>query len=429
MGPILHSVAALSAALLAPIAVPALIARPSWRRGLSQRLGRVPKLEPGSIWIHGSSVGEALAAARLLAALRAEGRSVFGSLSTISGRDTLRRVLPEVPCSLVPVDHPWCVERALARVRPDALVLVETELWPSLVAAARRRGTPVALVSGRISDRSLRRYRRFGPWIAPTLRRLDCVGARSERDAERFVALGAPSERVRVTGDLKLDPPAPAPALAPDLAAALTGTAIFVAGSTHAGEESAALDALAACERSGQRAILVLAPRHLQRLDLVEREVRAAGRVVHRRSSLSGGALASGEVLLLDTLGELASVYSTAALAFVGGTLAPVGGHNLLEPIQAGCPVCFGPELSNVRPAAALLTRSGAGRCVSGREDLARVVAEGLADPQPRRRARAGRRALEAHRGSVERSLEMVREVVPGMASARASLVASVTAP
>ncbi len=413
MGPIRHSVAALTAVLAAPVVVSTLALRPAWRADLLQRLGRVPRAEAGCVWVHGASVGEALAAVRLLSRLRDEGSSVFGSLTTASGRRVLQRALPELSCSLAPIDHPWCVDLALARLRPGALVLVETELWPSLVAGAERRGVPVVVVSGRISDRSLPRYQHFRRWLAPTLGRLDRIGARSQLDAERFVALGAAPERVRITGDLKLDPPAAASAPAPELVAALGKAPILVAGSTHAGEEAAALTALAACEQAGQQAVLVLAPRHLERVERVEREARAAGRVVHRRSALSGQPLASGDVLLLDSLGELPSLYAIASLAFVGGTLVPIGGHNLLEPIQAGCPTCFGPELANVRQAAQLLTQCGAGRRVANERELAQVAVEFLADPDPRRHAVAGQRALEAHRGSVERSLELVREVVP----------------
>ena len=174
--------------------------------GLRERLGALPGLPPGAIWVHGASVGEILAASRLVDRLRKGGHAVVTSTVTLAGREVMRRTRPDVPCHLAPLDHPWCVDAALSRVRPAALVLIETELWPSWLAAAERRGIPVALVSGRISDRSYPRYQR--------VRRDHRARAAADRgarrphrgDAERFLALGAPPARVRVTGDLKLEP-------------------------------------------------------------------------------------------------------------------------------------------------------------------------------------------------------------------------------
>jgi 3-deoxy-D-manno-octulosonic-acid transferase len=388
--------------------------RPAWRSGLSERLGLLEPAKPAGIWVHGASVGEVLAAAPLVERLVGGGCPTFASATTVSGRDLLRRILPDVASGLAPVDHPWCVEAALGRIAPKALVLVETELWPVWIAAARRRGIAVVVVSGRISDRSFSRYRRLRPLLAPTLRRIDLVGARSPRDAERFATLGARPEQIRVTGDLKLELPEDASRfhrLAPDLSEVLSSASFFVAGSTHPGEEAAALEALEACERGGLQLSLVLAPRALGRVDGVERELREAGRRVRRRSAPGGGPLAPGEVLLLDSLGELRSVFAAARAAFVGGTLVPVGGHNLLEPVLAGCPVLFGPHLAAVRESADLLLGCGAGQAVADRAGLARALVELLCDPESARaRAERGRRALQEHRGSLGRSLDLIQE-------------------
>jgi 3-deoxy-D-manno-octulosonic-acid transferase len=409
-----HSGAALAALLGAPVALVGLVVRPAWREGWRERLGAAPRLEPGAVWVHGASVGESLAALPLHDALRARGFATLASTTTVTGRAVLRQRRGELPVALAPLDHPWCTARALDRARPRALVLVETELWPSLTAAAARRGVPVVAVSARLSDRSFPRYRRLAFALRPTLRRLAAVGARSREDAERFVELGVPAARVEVTGDLKLEPPREPAPLAGDLAAFLADRPLFVAGSTHPGEEAAALAALAALEVAEPGAALALAPRHPDRFDAVERQVRDAGRRLHRRSRLAVGArLGAGEVLLLDTLGELAAVYRLARVAFVGGSLAPVGGHNVLEPVAAGAPVLFGPHTENARAGVELVLAADAGRRVADASELARdLVAAWGPREVLRARAERGRTELERHRGASQRSADLVLRVL-----------------
>jgi 3-deoxy-D-manno-octulosonic-acid transferase len=413
-----HGLALLVAVVGLPLLGVALVLRPGWRVGLGERLGGVERREPGSVWVHAASVGEALAALRLIERLRASGCRVFASVSTHAGKEVMRGALPDLPCVLAPLDHPWCVSRALARVRPEILVLVETELWPSWISAARRRGVPVVVTSGRLSDRAFGRYRRLLWLMGRTLRRLDAVGARTQVDAERFIALGVPSERVSVTGDLKLEPGERAAHLATDLVHALSEVAVFIAGSTHEGEEDAALHALSHCEAEGFSMALVLAPRHMERADAVEREIRASGRQLYRRTALQGQVLACGDVLLLDTLGELAALYAAAAVSFVGGSLVPIGGHNILEPVLAGCPVLYGPHLENVRASVELLEESGAGRRVADAKELAYAVQEALADPESRKlRGAQGRAALDLHRGTAERTVAFIASRLPPEAS------------
>ncbi len=408
-----HALAAFAALALAPVAAGALALRPAWRVGLRERLGVQPGLPPGAVWVHGASVGEILAASRLVDRLRSGGHSVVSSTVTLAGREVMRRAHPEIPCHLAPLDHPWCVESALARVQPAALVLIETELWPSWLAAAERRGIPIALVSGRVSDQSYPRYQRFQRFIGPALRRIAAIGARTAADAERFLALGAPPERICVTGDLKLEPAEEGAPLAPDLGRVLGGVPLFVAGSTHPGEERAALAALAHAAKEGLPAALVLAPRRLERAAEVERIARVGGRVVRRRSALGSAPLREGEVLVLDSVGELTPVYARAAVAFVGGTLVPVGGHNVLEPVFAGRPVLFGPHTENARHAVVILEASGAGRRVADADELAKALVVLLRDPdEARRRGEGGRRELSTHRGSAERAAELIEALL-----------------
>jgi 3-deoxy-D-manno-octulosonic-acid transferase len=418
MGPLGHSLAALAALGAAPPGLLLLLARPRARAGLRERLGfgfALGQVTPGCVWVHAASVGEALAASRLLVRLRAGGRAVCASTQTVTGRDVLRRALPDVPCALAPLDHPWCVEAALARTAPAALVLVETELWPSWIRAASGRGVPVVSVSARLSARSLRGWLRLGPLARGVARRLAAVGARSEEDAARFAALGVPAERIRVTGDLKLDAEVAEGALAPELVAALAGPPLLVAASTHAGEEDAALAALAALEAARVPARLLIAPRHPERFGEVVGRLRTAGRRVRRRSALGEAVLAPGEVLLLDSVGELPAVFAHATLAFVGGTLAPRGGHNVLEPARAGCPVVVGPHVESVAQAVLRLEQGGALVRVADAAGLAQACVELLADPAAaRRRGACGRAVVEAARGAVERCAALVEETLAG---------------
>ncbi len=408
-----HGAAALSALALAPIAGAALLLKPAWRTGASERLGLRGPHAPGSIWVHGASVGEILAATRLLDALREHGRAVMASTSTATGQAVLARTRPDVPRCFAPIDHPWCAEAALSRAAPAALVLVETELWPCWIAAAARRRIPVAVVSGRISERSLPRYRKIAPLLRSTFERLHAVGARSDADAERFAAIGVPPARISVTGDLKLEAPSAPPALAPDLARKLGGAPFWVAASTRPGEEEAVLAAHLAAQRAGLASALVLAPRHLERIPEVTLLLAARDLRWRRRSDANEAPLAAGEVLLLDTLGELPAVFAKARFAFVGGTLANVGGHNVLEPAHAARGVLFGPHVEAVREAAALLLACGGARAVAHEAALESAVTDWLRDPaEADACGAAAQRELARHHGATERSRALVERVL-----------------
>ena len=414
MGPLAHSVAALAALVASPILAAGAVLRPALRRQLPERLGISEQDGAGRIWLHASSVGEAKAACRLLEALEASGHRTRATTMTVAGRGIFESERPAMPASLAPFDHPWCVEAAMRSGKPRLSVLIETELWPRWIAACARHGIPVVVASGRLSDRSFPRYRKLRPFLGPTLRRLAAVGARTELDAERFVMLGVPEMRVSVTGDLKLDPQTDQAPLAPDLALALSaGPVVVVGGSTHRGEEEALLASLTVAEQLGRSFVLVLAPRSVDRAGEILRLGRSLGRRVMLRSRLERRPLAAGEVLVLDSYGELAAAYANASLAFVGGTLVPVGGHNVSEPVHAGCPVLYGPHFANVRKVVQILEADGSGRCVATRDALVRAVVDSLSDlADCRRRGAAGRATLEHHRGSVERTRRLVLETL-----------------
>jgi len=409
VGPLGHALAAAGAIAVLPALAVGLAVRPAWRPGLRERLGAGPPAQPGSIWVHAASVGEATASLGLLAGLQRRGHDVAVTTMTATGRDMLRRARPDVPCGLAPLEHPWCVQRAQRRFGPSALVLVETELWPVRIWGAGAAEIPIVIVSGRISDRSFPRYQRAAPILKPWLRRIDRVGARSDQDAERFAALGVPEGRLEVTGDLKLEPPPVPRALAEPLGRCLGDVPLLVGGSTHAGEEEVLLGVLERAEAAGHELALVLAPRHPDRFGAAEAVARSAGRAVRLRSSGEGGPLAPGEVLILDSLGELAALYGRASAVFIGGSLVPRGGHNVLEPVFAESPVFFGPHTENAREAARMLIEAGAATRVETGAELAAGVIADLGDPHAAAaRGRAGARVLEAHRGATQRSVELV---------------------
>jgi 3-deoxy-D-manno-octulosonic-acid transferase len=381
-----------------------LLVSPRARAGLGERLSPLARRARECVWVHAASVGEVEAAAPLIAELRAAGRDVIATALTETGRARLRALDPGCSARLAPLDLPGLVGASLARARVRALVLVETELWPNLIRSAQRRGVRVVLVSARISDRSLPRYRRMRWLFADLLRRLDALGARSEVDRARFVELGVRAEVAHVSGDLKLARPAPPPP-GDSLCAALGPGPFLLGGSTHAGEEAALLDAWRALRAGGAAGLrLLLAPRHPQRAAEVASLAEASGASAGLRSRGAAGA----QVVVLDGVGELGSVYRLCALCFVGGSLVPVGGHNLLEPVQAGRVALHGPHVHNQRAQLELLAPLGVLHAVRDAEELRLTLARLWADPQRDAAARAAQPVLEAHRGAARRALALV---------------------
>lgn len=418
MGPFGHSVAALTAVVGLPAFAVALAIRPRWRPGWRQRLGAVAGESQGGVWVHAASVGETRAARPLVQALLERGEDVFlthtradalavaAAAASGPGLASLDRLVGR---SLAPLDHPWCLARALDRVAPRAIVLIETELWPVAIHEATRRGIAVGVASASISMRSFQRYRRFAPLVRSTFERLAFVCARSDRDAERFRALGVRAARVATTGDLKLDALPDAPKLPAEVTASLGTAPLFVAGSTHAGEEAAVLEAAQLCRERGIDARFAIAPRRVDRRDAVVRAIERAGLRPRLRSAWHAAPLAADEVGVIDRAGELPGWYAAATVAFVGGTLAPIGGHNLYEPAQQGAFVLHGPETSSVEDAARLIDESEAGQSVASASALAEVAAHWLGRPAEARECAArGARAMAAHGSSASRSLAWI---------------------
>ncbi|HVO30394.1 MAG TPA: glycosyltransferase N-terminal domain-containing protein, partial [bacterium] len=347
----LVSLAAIPGALVAAAGAAFL---PRWRYGLLERAGVVkPEVVAATrktprIWLHAASIGEVRAAHPLLAALRAARPDVGVLLTTMTpeGNRTAASLGLADAVSMLPLDSWGGPARLLDALQPDALVLLETELWPGLLRAARRRLIPVLVVNGRISARSFGRYAAAKTLLAPVLDDVAVFAMQAEVDRQRILSLGADPRRVELHGNLKYDAvslPQPPP---PDALASLRDEVVWVAGSTHDGEEGPVADAFLEIRRTLPDVRLIVAPRHKQRADEAARTLEARGLTVVRRSSLAGRP-AKGAVILLDTSGELAAVYGLASAVFVGGSLIPRGGHNPLEPLAFGVPVAFGPHTAN----------------------------------------------------------------------------------
>ncbi len=377
--------------VLLPAALVALALKRDWRVGLGERFGSVAATPPGraAIWIHGASVGELTALAPVVRALRRElpdHRLVLSSM-TIGGRDAARSRVPEADAHvLFPLDLPAAVTRALDRVRPRLVLFSETELWPNFLAALAARRIPAIMVSGRLSPSAFARYHRWRWLFAPALESVRWFCVQTLESARRLVALGAPAARVIVTGSLKTVGPAAPASDGMTLATLGVGAApVLVAASTRADthdallEDEAILAAFARIQTSVPDARLVLAPRKPDRFADVAALASARGFTVVRRSTLASGAAArwpaDTAVLVLDTLGELAGLYDGARVAFVGGTLAPIGGHNVLEPAAVGTPVVVGPHIENVERDVARLVGAGGAIVARDADDLVAKLA------------------------------------------------------
>jgi 3-deoxy-D-manno-octulosonic-acid transferase len=331
-----------------------------YREGLSERLGWVPdRLREGdarkTIWVHAVSVGEVLAASRLVNELSACAPQyrVLLSTTTRTGQRLARERTGANHAFYFPLDFPWIVRRYLRVLDPVLLVLVETELWPNLLTACRQNAIPVAVVNGRISDRSLPRYLRLRRQWKGILSGVSIVLAQSQEDVKRLKAIGAPAGRVSFAGNLKFDVRSAEPApITTTLREKLpTGTRVLVCGSTLEGEEEILLDAFHQLLKTIPDCVMILAPRHPERFGRVVQLMKNRKEMCVRRSNWMKRPvkIKPGTVILLDSIGELASVYALASVAFVGGSLVPAGGHNPLEPAQFAVPVVMGNHYANFR--------------------------------------------------------------------------------
>jgi 3-deoxy-D-manno-octulosonic-acid transferase len=397
-----------------------------YRDGLLERLGLVRNLKDDGdrplIWIHAVSVGEVLAVSRLVKTLDAALPEYFVAISTTTytGQALARGRFGSNRVFYCPLDLPWAIRAYLNALKPKMLVLAETEFWPNLLSACFRRGIPVAVVNARVSDRSWPRYLRLRRLWRPFLERLSLVLAQSEIDGERLKAIGCQPERVSVAGNLKFDVRAAWESDATRILKRVSaGVRLIVAGSTLDGEEAALLAAWPLLLESDSQSVMVLAPRHPERFEAVAALLERSGTSWVKRSgcrtkpAASVPPLHAGQIVLLDTIGELASVYALASVAFVGGSLIPAGGHNPLEPAQFGVPIVMGPHYANFRAITDDLIAHDAIR-ITAKEELAGVLIDLLRN---RNNAEAmGQRAkhvFEQQAGATNRCVDALKALLP----------------
>ncbi len=398
-----------------------------YREGLGERLGNVPgwlRSQAAArpvIWLHAVSVGEVLAVSRLVGELDAglPDFQVLVSTTTRTGHVLARERLGANRVFYCPLDLPWAIRAYINALKPRILILAETEFWPNLLAGCNRRKIPIVVVNARISDRSWPRYKALRSLWQPFLSKISLALAQTDLDATRLQAIGLVPDRVSVAGNLKFDVRAAQEAEGTRLIRRLApGLRFLVAGSTLEGEEQTLLDLWPRLAQIHGNLVLILAPRHPERFGSVASLLEKSGIPWVKRSSWQNRAVDAippiqpGHIVLLDTIGELASVYSLAAVAFVGGSLFPTGGHNPLEPAQFGVPIAMGPHYANFRTITDDL-RAHKGLAIASKDDLAQTLAEILSNPtEAAAMGSRARRVFEAQAGATQRSVDAVRAIL-----------------
>lgn len=409
--------------LLLPLVILRLLWRslraPAYRQRWWERFGLGTPSQQRGLWVHAVSVGETLAAAPLVNAWRQAhpGAPVRVTTMTPTGSARVQALWGrEIQHCYAPYDLPWAWALFFRHTRPQVLVIMETELWPNMLAAAKARGIPVILANARLSERSARGYRRAGWLSRPLLQGLSCVAAQDEATASRFVALGVAPAKVQVTGSIKFDfsPPEALAGRAQQLHVQwqLADRQVLVAASTHEGEDAAVLAAFVQVRQQFPSALLMLVPRHPERFDSVARQVAEQGFALARRSRQQE---VSPEVAVFlgDTMGELLLWYAVADVAFVGGSLIPVGGHNMLEPIALEVPTLSGPHVFNFQTIADELVAAGALQLVDA-EQMAEAMLQLLHEPAlARRQVAAGHAVMQRNRGALQRQLALIERAAP----------------
>ncbi|MBY0493306.1 MAG: 3-deoxy-D-manno-octulosonic acid transferase [Cyanobacteria bacterium] len=392
---------------------------------VGQRMGYLPVSfnmdGDESIWVHAVSVGEVLTARPLISELkrRYPNLRMFLSTTTMAGQQLARRSVQDLDAVFYfPFDFGFVVRRTLDLVRPKLFIMMETEIWPNLLRECRVRGVKTAVVNGRLSARSFPRYKMIRPMMRRVLDDIDKFLVQSEESARRFIDLGADPARVVVTGSLKFDSLEVSPARARDRVLRYfrmpASRPVIVSGSTMKGEEVAVLRAFRRVRTASPNTLLVLAPRNPERFGEAEQLARQEGWKVAKRSDLAVDAEPRVDVVILDTIGELATIYQIATVVFVGGSLVATGGHNVLEPAVFGKPIVFGPHMENFLEIADAFVSNDAGVQLAGEAELDEAFVSLMSDPVRRARLGAAARALvEANRGANEKSVTVLSTLLP----------------
>jgi 3-deoxy-D-manno-octulosonic-acid transferase len=404
-----------------------------FRKALPQRMGFSRSASfKRPIWVHAASVGEVFCSIPLLKRIKKEFTDLKIVLTTMTftGNETAKTYLPEADQVLfLPIDHPFIIPRVIEKTQPNLLLIAETELWPNLLQSCGKKGIPIVLFNGRISQKSFQRYQLFKFFFKKCLKHISLFLMQTEEDRTRIIEMGGESQKTRVVGNLKFDQTFPSftQEVVAEMAKhlGLQGNEnILIAGSTHTGEEEILVNLYKELKKSNPHLLLILAPRHLERLEEVERILRKESFSWLRKTSLSLGTGRSDQerpdVILLDTLGELMGLYSLGTLVFVGGSLVPVGGHNPLEPLFFRKCVLFGPHMFNFLEISNRLIENGGAIQVSGKEDLFSQMKRLLFDEDARKEVgEKGYQFLQKHQGATERMFEEIRPLLINIANCR----------
>ena len=403
-------------------------------RVLRQRMGHYPrKLSEAlksapRIWLHAASVGEVKAAISIMAVLKRDlpGCGLVLSTFTAQGYKSAKTlvgqnpVLADTVCVIAPIDVVWVVRRVLLTFKPDVLAFLETELWPNLIFQAHMLGIKTVLINGRISDRSINRYLKIRPLIKGVLSTMAGFSVIGEIDAERFGRLGAPDNRISVGGNAKFDLLELPDMVLRDRLRVLYGLKgcepVFVAGSIRGDEDELMLAAFGQVKLLIPETIMILAPRHLNRIERIEARLREQGLAFQKRSALDGNnKTRQAQVIILDTIGELHQTYGIASVVFCGGSLVPLGGQNILEPAAWGKPVLFGPSMGDFKEARDLLVDAGGAVEVTDADDLAGHLADLLKFPdKAQKMGQLAQTAVMSNKGAAQKHADIIMAAVNG---------------
>ena len=397
-----------------------------FRKELAERMGFFRNLPvKKSLWVHAASVGEVFCSIPLLKRMKVEFPHCGIVLTTMTrtGNEAAKNSIPEANCVLFfPIDHPLTVRRVIKRIQPSLLLIAETELWPNLLQSCGKNGVPIVLFNGRISERSFRRYHLFKFFFKECLKYISLFLMQTEKDQNRIIEIGASPEKTKVAGNLKFDQTFPS--FTQEMIAEMSKSlrlmgkeTILIAGSTHSGEEEILIGLFKELRKFDPHLVLLLAPRHLERLEEVERILKKGPIPWMRKTSLSLDQNRSPQelkeppgVILLDTMGELMSLYSLGTVVFIGGSLVPVGGHNPIEPLFFKKCVLFGPHMFNFLEISQSLLEAGGAIQVEREEDLFFQLKRLLSDEGARTEVgERGYQFIQKHRGSTERMFEEIK--------------------
>jgi 3-deoxy-D-manno-octulosonic-acid transferase len=407
----------LATIVLSPVILFKLITVPKYRGGLTQKLGRlrksVMKVLAGTrpIWVHAVSVGEVMAAHPLIRELKKKypQKKLILSTVTVTGHYTARRRVPEADAVFYfPFDYPCIVRKVINGINPEIVLIAETELWPNFFRELKRAGIPSAVINGRISPHSYKNYMKFRKLFTSVFGYITLFCMQSEEDASRIKEIGAAPVKVFVTGNLKFDQRIPS--AQPNPVAIPSGRKVVTAGSTHRGEEAVLLETFTRLREKFPTLMLIIAPRHPERFDEVEGIINSAGYECQRRTRLSGPIK---DVLLLDTIGELRTFYAICDIAFVGGSLVKVGGHNLLEPAAMKKPVIFSRYMFNFKEISEALMSTGGGIMVKDKGELYAQLDALLSDQKRARHlGECAFRVIEANSGAAKKTIDAIGRLI-----------------